>query len=473
MTTALEAPQRQSASFRDPNGFVFELGGRVFRAVDRACLGIIRELQQSGLLERLVDDGMVVVTEIVEDEALLRRMHEAYPGVYGFLEHRSITPISYPYEWSTSMLADAGILTLDLQMRLLEHGYSLKDATAYNIQFVDGRPVFIDIPSIERPRRLDIWPALGQFNRMFTHALLLNERKGQTLRSYFLANIDGSGIPQVRRAFGRLELLKPGLLLDLTIPYLLERRAGSILRGLPRSLAAAQTSPEAQIFNLKRLRSKLRGFSLRHRVSGAWTDYTETCSYSERAHQSKTASIRRFVQEYRPATVLDLGCNTGFYAQLAVKTGCRVVAVDSDPESVEILYRQVRANRAPILPLCIDITNPSPAIGFRNRERSSFLDRMKVDCVFVLALIHHLHVQGNLPLAGIRDMLADITKEFLVLEFIPSNDAMFRRLMDYRTEDFSAYTVESCMGIFDERFELISRECVEDSPRTLLFYRRR
>lgn len=469
----VESPIRETGSFRDPSGFVFELDGRILRAVNESCLQTVRELRDCGLLDRLIEEGLIVPTSIVEDGDLARRLRAVYPDPAGFLLHERIHPISYPYEWSPSMLADAGIRTIDLQIRLLEHGYSLKDATAYNIQFRRGRPLFIDIPSIERPARLDVWIALGQFGRMFTSPLLLNRFKGQSLRSYFLADLDGSDVNRVQKAFGRLELLSPRLLLDVTLPYWFGRRASRLDDTRPRRLESKSSSPAAQIMNLRRLRSKLGRLAAANRKPGHWTAYGETCSYSERAERCKRIEVDRFLKESQPATVLDVGCNTGDYSMLALEAGAAVVSIDSDADCVDLLYGRTRRSGQPLLPMCVDIANPSPAIGFRNRERASFLDRISADCVLALAVIHHLHVTANLPVAGIRDMLADLCCRDLVLEFVPTHDVMFRKLMQFRVDLYQHFTLGRCVEVFSARFEVLRQVPVEDSPRTLLFMRKR
>ncbi len=469
----IELQGRNPASFRDPCGFVFEAGGRVFRAVDQTCFDIVTELNQKGLLAELAEAGLIVRTQIVDDPVLASELTGAYPGFPAFLEHERIHPISYPHEWSASMLADAGIATLELQMRLLEHGYSLKDATAYNIQFAGGRPVFIDIASIERPERLDVWIALGQFGRMFTLPLLLHRRKGHSLRSYFLANLDGSDVAEVQRAFGRLELLRPGLLLDVTLPYWLGRAANGRADAAPQRIGRKETSPTAQILNLRRLRSKLARLARPGRPDGPWTGYAESSSYSDRAEASKVDAVRAFLREFQPGSVLDIGCNTGRHSMLAAESGAGVVSVDRDPDCIDILYRQVRGGRRSILPMCVDIANSSPAIGFRNRERPSFLDRIHAECVFALALVHHLHVSANLPLAAIRDLFGDLTEKYLVLEFIPTDDAMFRRLTRFRRDLYEDFTLENFLAAFRERFDLIRKIPVQDAPRTLLIWKKK
>jgi len=227
MSEAAPGSHRDAASFRDPSGYVFRHAGRIHRALDARAAADLESLRECGSLDRLVADRLVVPTTFVASP-LLETLSAGHPGFARFLEHATIDPITYPYCWTVSMLADAGALTLDLQLRLLETGHSLKDATAYNVQFVRTRPLFIDLASIERPPRLDIWVALGQFQQMFTYPLLLVRHRGWDLRSYFLSSLGGRTAAQVGASFTGLSRLRPNLrrcsrlhLLDLNLHIIL------------------------------------------------------------------------------------------------------------------------------------------------------------------------------------------------------------------------------------------------------------
>lgn len=466
---------RLAASFRDPDGYVFHRADRVFRAVGGSFAALFSELESGGGLETLTRDRVLVPTRRVSDPALRDSLRLEHPGVADFVEHDRIEPISYPYEWSLSMLADAGILTLDLQLRLLDAGLSLKDATAYNVQFQGGRPVFIDLTSIERPARLDLWKALGQFNQMFTFPLLLCRERGWDLRSYFLGSLGGRTLEQVARSFGPVSRWRPGLLLDLTLPLLLGRR---VERSQPERAPSPVTSkgpgsPEAQRANLGRLRRKIQGLAEGYRPSGVWAEYTSTCTYDAGASAAKRDLIRAYLERWRPGVSLDLGCNTGDYSYLAAGAGSRVIAVDQDHDAIEMLYRRLRREPAAITPLVADLSNPSPAIGFRNQERDALLDRIGADLVFALALLHHLLVSANLSLEASRDLLHDLTRDHVVLEFVPPDDPMFRRLLRFRAEDFGWLTLDGCRKVLEERFTVAEEHPVPGTPRTLLFLRKR
>ncbi|HAL91478.1 MAG TPA: hypothetical protein DCM68_00410 [Verrucomicrobia bacterium] len=469
---------RDSGSFRDPSGYVFQHQGRIFRALDRTAADLIRNLDTHGHLARWTKEGLVVGTRFVADSPLVDELSAAHPGFAAFLEHDRISPITYPYEWSTSMLADAGRLTLRLQGELLKLGLSLKDATAYNIQFVRGKPVFIDLTSIERPSRLDLWFALGQFNRMFLYPLLLVKHAGWDLRSYFLSNLDGRSTLQVGQAFSFFKRWSPSLVLDVGLPFALEKKVKSGRASAPRPPAgatsgAAAGNPVAQQMTLRRLDKKIERLAEIISHITVWGDYTQTCSYDEAAEASKKTLVREFLLQAKPASVLDVGCNTGDYSRIAADCGASVLATDFDIGAVEQMYRRLRQEPAAITPMVVDIANPSPGIGYMNSERPPFLGRAKPDCVLALAVIHHLLVGANLPMASIRDIYAAITRKHLVLEFVPTDDVMFRKLIEFRVNLFDHVTLAHCLEVFGETFTLLRQSPIQNSPRTLLLFEKR
>ncbi len=235
---------------------------------------------------------------------------------------------------------------------------------------------------------------------------------------------------------------------------------------------ARAENPLAQIANLRRLRRKIARLAAGYQPRSTWSDYTRNCSYSQVAEQAKKSLVGDFLRETRPRRVLDLGCNTGDYSRLAAHCGADVVAVDADHDAVEALYRRLRREPAPITPMVVDLGNPSPALGFMNRERSALVDRVHGDCVLALALLHHLLVAGNLSLEAVCEMLAALADRDLVLEFVPTDDGMFRRLLKFRVNLYEGLTLQSVRDAFCRRFSLLKEEPIPHSRRTLLFLRK-
>src|SRR5262245_48846570 len=472
MSVAPPPSQRVGGSFRDPAGYVFRRDGRIFRAIDSATTRSLTKLEQSGILPRWLESGKIPGTRFVSDPGLKAALASEHAPFESFLEHDPIRDLTFPYEWSVSMIADAGIATLDLQEGALAAGCSLKDATAFNVQFVRGRPVFIDLGSFEQPARLDLWFALGQFNQMFLFPLLLCVHHGWDPRAYFLPRLSGRPVEDVARAFGRMESFSPRVLFDVTLPLLLNRAAQGRAQVDRALLERPNPDTRPQLMQIGRLRTRLAKLAGAYKPAGTWSSYERTCTYTDAAEETKKTMVRRFLDERKPRRVLDLGCNTGDYSRIAAASGAEVISADSDHDAVEILYRRLRAEPAAITPMVLDIMSPSPGVGFMNRERPAFLDRLDVDCVLALALLHHLLISGNLSLAAARDLLHALTGVLLVLEFIPSADPMFRHTLQFRRDLYAGVDLTACKQVFAERFRLLEEQPIPGSPRTLLFYSR-
>ena len=475
-TTAVQLSERVSrrdgGSFRDPSGYVFHRDGAVYRALTERAYEDVVALTASGLLQRLQQERLIVPTRYVDSPDLAAALACENPGYAHFLHHDRISPITYPYEWTASMVADAALHTLRLQQRLVTEGWSLKDATAYNIQFAGGRPVFIDTTSIEQPARLDVWYALGQFTQLFLFPLLLFRYHGWDFRSYYLGRLGGREIADVSRSLSFLERWSPRALLDVTLP-LMFHGSDTVAPKAEVAMRRRSANPQAQLMNLRRLERKIRRLIAGYRPRGPWAEYTGTCNYSNDAEDAKKRLVGEMLDVARPGVVLDVGCNTGDYSFLAAAKGASVIAVDADHDAVDILYRRLREHPASIAPMVMNLSEPSPAIGFMNGERQSFTDRVAPDCVVALALLHHLSVSGNLSLPAVSALFHSLTRRFLILEHVPPTDSMFQKLVRLRTDRHEDLTLDACRAAFSVAFTVVREAAVPGSQRTLLLLEKR
>ena len=466
--------QCEFGSFRDPSGYVFFFQDSIYRTLDSASFSLVQQLEREGILGDLATQGYLIPTKVISQaNPLYRTLKEHLPHEQHFLHHEKIPLISYPYEWSFSMLNDAAKLQLELQLTLLEKGYSLKDASAFNVQFVHCRPVFIDIPSIEKPRRKDVWIAYGQFCQMYLFPLLLKRYRHISTKGYFLNSINGLSVEEVYHIFGTWGSLKPALLIDVLLQYHFQKSSSHKTSALKQKLSQGESSTTSQVINLTRVLKKIEKISSERKPTGHWIDYINKSTYSIEAETEKVNYIKEFLKKHSPHTVLDLGCNTGRYSLLASEAGAKVIAIDSDHDSVDLLYQHAKREQASVLPLWVDIANPSPALGFRNQERKSFMERMKCDALLALALIHHLLITSRIPLEAICELFYDLTTSYVVVEFIEREDEMFQTLLALREDIYGHITRDLFLATFGKKFDLISQYNLSNTKRTLFTFKKK
>jgi hypothetical protein len=450
--------QAVEGSFRDPSGFVYTRDGTLYRQINSSFRQHFEAFVASGLYDELVREGMLVPHEQVGLE--LSATREAY----AVIRPERMPFISYPYEWSFGQLQDAATLTLDIQQRALARGFTLRDSSAYNIQFHAGRPVLIDTLSLEPLEEGRAWGAYKQFCEQFLLPLTLmsarDVRCGTLLRTY----LDGIPLDLGSRLLPRRTWASPSSLLHIHLhAWAQGRYAGSAVT----SAAKGRTmSRKALLTLVENLRSAVR--RLAWRAAGTeWADYTADNNYSLTASQSKRDMVVAYLRKVGARTVWDLGANTGEYSRAAHEVAPLVVSFDVDPAAVERNYRRVRQEgETGILPLLLDLTNPSPAQGWAGRERLSLAERGPADAVLALALIHHLAIGHNLPLDRIAAYLADLGR-VLIIEFVPKSDAQVARLLLSRADIFPNYTKEEFEKAFTRYFTIDSTEPVADSERWL------
>jgi hypothetical protein len=457
MTTDREV---QPASFRDPSGFLFWHEGRLYRQVNEPYRENFELLITSGLYGKLTAAGL-----LVEHEEAGLDLARA-PGACRVIRPVLVPFISYPYEWCFSQLQDAALHTLKVQKIALEYGMSLKDASAYNVQFVHGRPLLIDTLSFEKYPEGRPWVAYRQFCQHFLAPLALTAYRDARLNQLSKLHLDGVPLDLASRLLPARTRAKFSLLSHIH----LHARSQKRYENRPVRTAERRMSR----FSLLALLNSLEGgvAKLRWRPSGSeWADYYGHTNYSDRAEEFKKRRLDEFLQALTPRQVWDIGANTGIYSRIASGRGIPTVALDIDPAAVEKNYRQCRREQnAFLMPLVGDITNPSPGIGWENRERTPLLERGPADVVLALALIHHLAISNNLPLGRIADFFSRFCRS-LVVEFIPKSDSQVRHLLATREDIFPDYHAEGFEREFGRYFIIERREAIPESQRILYVMR--
>lgn len=472
-------------SFRDPAGRLLAVNGRILRAVDKSAVPDLQAFLTTETARQMVSTGRLVQTTILEaaetqnligDNQIAKLLEVSNLGMV--VEHERVPFSSFPYEWPPEMLYQAACLTLDLADMLLTEGIGLKDATPYNVLFRGPQPVFIDLLSFERRDPSDpIWLPYGQFVRTFVMPLLANKYFGISLDQVFATRRDGMEPEEIYNLCGWLRKLMPPFLTLASMPTWLAARHSRDDIAIYRKKSIQNR--EKVRFILKSLFRHLR--RLLNRVSpksgkrSAWSDYMiSNNNYSREDFGLKHAFVESVMAEFRPKRVLDVGCNTGHFSAIAAKGGAYVVAIDYDSVVVGDVWHNARAQGLAILPLVVNLTRPSPAVGWRNKECLSFLDRSRgaFDAVLMLAVIHHMLVNERIPLLEIVDLAAELTTDLCVIEFIAPDDSMFRRITRGRDDLFKTLTLQLFEATCQRRFTIVRSRRLGQANRWLYLLRK-
>ena len=454
---------RLPGSFRDPAGHVFIADGTLYRHISPVGRDAYQRLMQSGLYSALVSDGLLLPHEEVEPS-----------NGDTVIRPERVPMVSYPYEWCFSQLRDAALLTLRVQRTALKFGMSLKDATAYNVQFHRGRPVLIDTLSFET-RRPGPWLAYRQFCQHFYAPLLLWASVDARLVRLQQLFIDGVPLPLASKLLPRRTFLRAGPLMHIHLHAQADARLSKrgttthepVASGLRRKPPTTNRQPAGRVEALVE--------SLQHAVEATrwrprsdWSGYyDEQPSYDDAALTAKMEQISVWLDKVRPGVVWDLGANTGRFSRLAASKGARAVAFDFDPACVETMYRQsVGEKLERLLPLVSDLTNPSPAVGWANEERLTLEQRGRADLGLALALVHHLAIANNVPLPSVAAYLSRLVRQ-LIVEFVPKSDAMVQGMLASRDDIFARYTIEGFEQAFAGYFTIEHRVPLPSSDRVL------
>jgi hypothetical protein len=462
----MTAPRPVDGSFRDPAARVYAHDERILRGVDASTLTSFTSLTATRFLGEAVRDRRVVGSRLLgpDDPVAAAVLAQGWAGV---LEHEQVPLLSYPYEWTFSMLKDAALLHLELLEKALVEGWVIKDSTPYNIQFVGASPVFIDLPSFTPRPAGDYWRGYRQFCMAFLYPLMLTAHRGIPFQGVLRSSLDGIEPIEAARFFTGLGVFRRGVLAHVRFPALLEGCAASWHERGHAARSRARPQSDAMVIGLvQSMRRMVRSLDATWGRS-AWSDYATTHSYDAASFENKKAFVGEVASREKPRIAWDLGANTGVFSELLAQSAAHVVSVDTDHESVERLYLRLRERGdRKILPLTMNLANPSPGQGWAGLERSSFDRRNKPDLIIALALIHHICLGNNVPIPAFLDWLAR-TGALLVIEYVDRGDAMVREMLSRKSEQHADYTLQAFEKELGLRYEVLRTASLKDGGRKL------
>ena len=458
----------EPGSFRDREGRVFYVEGEVYRALSAAALEHWRHLQGSRFFSAALSSGHVVATGEAEGVEAPPAGDDARRWA-GVLRHQRIPFVSYPYEWSFSMLRDAALLQLDLLLAALQEDFVLKDSSPYNVQWLGTRPVFIDVASFERLAKGEPWIGYLQFCQLFLYPLMLTAYKDLPFQALLRGRLDGIEPEEADALMSLRDHFRRGVFAHVHLQSRLKRRYANRDESVRAEVQKRGFPKQLIVNNVRSMRALVARLQWR-RARSEWSEYGTDHSYSEGDHRAKEAFVRRAAEASGGQLLWDLGCNNGRFTRIAAASFEAAVAMDGDQLAIDRLYlslkqSQERSDRN-ILPLVNNLVDPSPRLGWRGLERKSLEDRGRPDLTLALALIHHLVIGANVPLAELVAWLAELGPR-LVIEFVGKEDAMVRKLLLNKVDHYADYD----QGFFEQQlrrhFRLEERLELQSGTRTL------
>jgi hypothetical protein len=448
--------ERAGASFRDPSGFIFSMNGEFYRQINQVYKEHYELFLSGGLYANLIAKKMLIPHEEVNEN--IQRSDEWYKTI----KPQQLSYISYPYEWCFGMLKEAALLCLDLMNESLPFGLILKDASPFNIQWQKGKPVFIDTLSFEKYDPAKPWVAYRQFCESFLGPLLLMHYSRQPLQGMMLAYPDGIPIAVISKILP----FRSRFSLPVYLHIHLHNRLSSKKQG--ENIKQAAEFSQKKLKNiLDSLGSLIRSLRWKNERS-TWSEYYDEAGGRENYLEEKTKLVDQMLGSLTGIkTAIDLGANNGKFSLMLAIRGIETIAVDSDHNAINELYESsVKKIEKNILPLIIDLSNPTPAIGLNNEERNSFLQRTSLDLGLALALVHHLAIGKNIPFDKIALLFSRLSRK-LIIEFIPKEDPKLRLMLENKTILSQGYTEENFVLAFSKYFSIDKKQEVGKSGRII------
>lgn len=442
---------KDTSSFRDPSGYIFYESDSIYRKINKCYFDKYDTLMNSGLYKELTEKELLIKHEEIE------RNDE-----YIIIKPEKIPFISYPYEWCFEELKDASLLTLEIQLIALKYNMILKDATAYNIQFYKGKPIFIDTLSFDTYNEGEPWGAYGQFCRHFMAPLLLMNNVDENLNCLLKNYIDGIPVElanNILKNRGGLSALQH-----------IKLHSKSITKNNDSKDTKQVNLSKTSIINIVSMMQRQIEKMKRKITDTEWDKYYDNTNYDKLAEKSKINIVEEYIKYIKlnkNDIIWDFGANDGKYSRIAIKNNGYVISYDIDYNAVNRNYNKAKKEQENnILPLLLDLTNPPSSIGFAESERKGLTSRGPVKCIMLLAMIHHICISNNVPLDALSNWLSKICNH-LIIEFVPKNDSQVEKLLKTRRDIFDNYNEKTFEQEFSKNFKIIKKNKVNDSKRTI------
>lgn len=464
-----EAAARDPGSFRDPKGHVFSHGDDIFRTVTAAGVEAYELARDSGLLRKLEACGDLVPGLEIEPRFATALGLDA-PHV---LRHPRLPFISYPYEWTFSALKDAALLHLEVILSGLDHGISLSDATAYNVQFNGWRPQFIDVLSFQRYADGEPWYAYRQFCEQFLNPLLLTALFGVPHHAWYRGNLEGIPTAELASLMRLRHRFNWRILSHVLLQARFQQKSRSDPARSGASARAVRLSRSGYSAIVTQLHNWISGMRPAGGTGSVWSDYADANTYAETEYAAKRKAIAEFCEKRKPAMLWDIGCNSGDFSETALHAGAGfAVGFDADHEALDKAYARAKRDKLAFIPLYQDLANPSPGQGWSACERRGMQERRGADAVLALAIIHHLAIGRNVPLPDAVRWLVSLAPDGIV-EFVPKSDPTVQTMLMVRDDIFDSYTEETFASALQQVATIVESRRISATGRTLYIYRRR
>ncbi|WP_276501495.1 hypothetical protein [Terrimonas pollutisoli] len=449
------------SSYRDPSGFIFEKNGELYRQVNICFKEHFDHFIQSGCYDQLIKKNLLIPHEQIPENFTGDTDH------YTTLKPQRISLITYPYEWSFDMLKDAALLTLGLAKEVLNYGMMLKDATPYNIQWHKGQFIFIDTLSFEKYAETP-WIAYRQFCENFLGPLLLMHYCKMPLHQLQLSWPDGIPLAIIKSLLPKRSRFSLHAYLHIHLH-------AKVSSSNKRNTNVVQHFSKQKLTNLlSSLETLINKLKLPEQKS-TWSGYYEEASKRDNYLEEKKKIIGEWLVDLKPSikTAADIGTNEGEFSKLLAGQNIEIASADFDPFCINRLYLSIKkTNEKNIQPLILDISNPSPALGVNNEEKSAFISRPDVDLVLALALIHHLIIGKNIPFEKVAKLFATLGN-YLIIEFVPDQDEKAKFLIAQKSKFIMDYNKDSFESSFKKYFTIEKQKNISGSQRSLYLLKKR